>query len=84
MKKLSLLSLGFCLAIVAVSCADNATTTNSTTDSSTTTMSGDNMNNTPATTTEETGVMVGGANMVPSKDIVDNAAASSDHTTLVG
>ncbi|MBN8674171.1 MAG: fasciclin domain-containing protein [Chitinophagales bacterium] len=32
---------------------------------------------------EEAGVMVGGANMVPSKDIVDNAAASADHTTLV-
>lgn len=32
---------------------------------------------------DEPGVMVGGANMVPSKDIVDNAAGSSDHTTLV-
>ncbi|MBL7700677.1 MAG: fasciclin domain-containing protein [Ferruginibacter sp.] len=32
---------------------------------------------------EEPGVMVGGANMVPSKDIVDNAAGSADHTTLV-
>lgn len=32
---------------------------------------------------EEMGVMVGGANMVPSKDIVDNAAGSADHTTLV-
>lgn len=32
---------------------------------------------------EEKGVMVGGANMVPSKDIVDNAANSNDHTTLV-
>jgi len=32
---------------------------------------------------EEKGVMVGGANMVPSKDIVDNAAGSADHTTLV-
>lgn len=32
---------------------------------------------------EETGVMVGGANMVPSKNIVENAAGSSDHTTLV-
>lgn len=32
---------------------------------------------------EEAGVMVGGANMVPSKDIVDNAASSADHTTLV-
>jgi uncharacterized surface protein with fasciclin (FAS1) repeats len=32
---------------------------------------------------EEPGVMVGGANMVASKDIVDNAAGSADHTTLV-
>lgn len=28
-------------------------------------------------------VMVGGAKMVPSKDIVDNAVGSEDHTTLV-
>ena len=34
-------------------------------------------------TTEEAGVMVGGANMVPSKNIVENASGSSDHTTLV-
>jgi uncharacterized surface protein with fasciclin (FAS1) repeats len=32
---------------------------------------------------EEKGVMVGGANMVPSKNIVENAAGSADHTTLV-
>ena len=32
---------------------------------------------------EEQGVMVGGAKMVPSKNIVENAAGSSDHTTLV-
>ena len=31
----------------------------------------------------EEGVMVGGANMVASKNIVENAAGSSDHTTLV-
>ncbi len=31
----------------------------------------------------EDGVMVGGAQMVPTKDIVDNAVNSSDHTTLV-
>ena len=31
----------------------------------------------------ETGVMVGGANMVPSKNIVENAIGSADHTTLV-
>lgn len=45
---------------------------------------------TPATDTTatmapapEAGVMVGGANMVPSKNIVENAAGSADHTTLV-
>jgi len=32
---------------------------------------------------EETGVMVGGANMLASKNIVENAAASNEHTTLV-
>ena len=32
---------------------------------------------------EEAYVMVGGARMVPSKDIVDNAVGSEDHTTLV-
>ncbi len=32
---------------------------------------------------EEPGVMVGGAKMVASKDIVDNAVNSNDHTTLV-
>lgn len=37
----------------------------------------------PAKPAEEPGVMVGGANMVASKDIVDNAAGSADHTTLV-
>ena len=31
----------------------------------------------------EAGVMVGGANMVPSKNIVENAIGSTDHTTLV-
>lgn len=32
---------------------------------------------------QEAGVMVGGANMVPSKNIVENAIGSADHTTLV-
>lgn len=34
-------------------------------------------------TQEEEGVMIGGAMMVPSLDIVDNAINSADHTTLV-
>lgn len=33
--------------------------------------------------TEEDGVMVGGSKMVKSKNIVENAASSADHTTLV-
>lgn len=37
----------------------------------------------PMTAPAEEGVMVGGANMVPSKNIVENALGSSDHTTLV-
>lgn len=35
------------------------------------------------TTVAEEGVMVGGAMMVPSKNIVENALGSSEHTTLV-
>jgi len=35
------------------------------------------------TSAKEAGIMVGGANMVPSKNIVENAAGSNDHTTLV-
>lgn len=38
---------------------------------------------TPPPPAEEAGVMVGGANMVPSKNIVENASGSSEHTTLV-
>ncbi len=37
----------------------------------------------PMAPKEEEGVMVGGAKMVPSKNIVDNAVGSADHTTLV-
>jgi uncharacterized surface protein with fasciclin (FAS1) repeats len=55
--------------------------------SSTTTDTSSTMAETPkmadTTNTAEAGVMVGGANMVPSKNIVENAAGSADHTTLV-
>lgn len=43
----------------------------------------DNMPVKPEPEKEEPFVMVGGAKMVPSKDIVDNAVGSADHTTLV-
>ena len=58
-------------------CNDSATTTTDTT-KDTTTMANDNK-----MANEEQGVMVGGAKMVPSKNIVENAAGSNDHTTLV-
>lgn len=37
----------------------------------------------PMTPKEEEGVMVGGAKMVASKNIVENASGSADHSTLV-
>lgn len=70
-------------AVLFVSCNDSSTSTETTTDSAATTgatpVTTDTMNNMP----QEQGVMVGGANMVPSKNIVENAVNSSDHTTLV-
>lgn len=77
----------FSLAIIAAvtttlfsACGDGTKET-STTTSTTDTVSSAAM---PAETmSTEKGVMVGGANMVPSKNIVENAANSADHTTLV-
>lgn len=79
MKK-TFLSLAVVAALVTFTACGDAKTDSSTTvttDTSTTTAAP--IVETPA----ETGVMVGGANMVPSKNIVQNAAASADHTTLV-
>ena len=69
------------LTISVVSCGDSTKETKeSTMDSSGTAM----MEDTSAKMTmEEKGVMVGGAMMVPSKNIVENAVNSADHTTLV-
>jgi len=60
--------------LTAITSCNSASTTSETQDS------------TMTDTTEmmsETGVEVGGAMMLPSKNIVENAAASADHTTLV-
>lgn len=65
-------------AVMFMACNENKTETTTTMQSDSTMMATDKMM--PA---EETGVMVGGANMVPSKNIVENAAGSADHTTLV-
>lgn len=60
-----------------ISCQEKKTETTETT----TEMTDTSMATEPMAT--EAGVMVGGANMVPSKNIVENAAMSSDHKTLV-
>ena len=69
MKKL-VISGAFLLAVFALSAADASAQTMS--KSKTTQNAG-----------MDKGVMVGGAMMVPSKNIVENALGSSDHTTLV-
>ena len=78
MKKnlFSLLVAGALTTVSFVACNDTKTDETKT---DTTTM----VKEEPMKPMEEKGVMVGGANMVPSKDIVDNAAGSADHTTLV-
>ena len=74
----------FSIALVAASAltiaaCNSGTETTTTTD--TTSMAQPKMDEKmPA---QEEGVMVGGANMVKSKNIVENAAGSADHTTLV-
>lgn len=78
MKKIFLMAAVSALFLTA--CNDTASTTDTTTDSSNM-MASDASSNMMAN--EEQGVMVGGSKMVPSKNIVENAAGSADHTTLV-
>lgn len=75
MKK-QFLSAVMGVAFLAMAAACNSANTDSTSaDTVATTM--------PDTVMTEAGVEVGGAMMVPSKNIVENAMGSSDHTTLV-
>ncbi len=82
-KKFS--SFAVVAAIVLASCSDNSGDSSATSDSATAPTYGkDDMTGTDSMSgTTEAGVMVGGANMVPSKNIVENAANSNEHTTLV-
>ena len=75
MKK-QFLSVAMGVAFLAMTAACNSANTDTTTENAAdTTMVESSMT--------ETGVEVGGTMMVPSKNIVENAMASSDHTTLV-
>jgi uncharacterized surface protein with fasciclin (FAS1) repeats len=78
-KFFSILALAAITSSVFIACNNETKTTKETKMEDTATM--DKME--PVKPIEEQGVMVGGANMVPSKDLVDNAAGSADHTTLV-
>lgn len=72
------------LSFLALVCACSSSKTNAT-DSTMTDSSAMDTSMAMADTTMHTqeGVMVGGALMVPTKNIVENALGSSDHTTLV-
>ena len=77
MKKI--LFMAACSALILTACNNSSTTSDSTKDS-TNMLASDTAKKIDS---EEQGVMVGGAKMVPSKNIVENAAGSADHTTLV-
>jgi uncharacterized surface protein with fasciclin (FAS1) repeats len=80
MKK-TFLSFAIVATVVFASCAEGEKKAETAeTPTATTTTETPKMDTTPKA---ETGVMVGGANMVASKNIVENAAGSADHTTLV-
>jgi uncharacterized surface protein with fasciclin (FAS1) repeats len=81
MKKNFLSIVLFAGISVTLFTACNDSTKETSTTSTTDTVSASTM---PADTMAmENGVIVGGAKMVPSKNIVENAANSADHTTLV-
>ncbi len=81
MKK-TFLSFAVVATIVFASCAEGEKKTE-TVETPTTTETPKMETTTADTNKLEAGVMVGGANMVASKNIVENAAGSADHTTLV-
>lgn len=68
-------------ALLLTACTEEKKTTETTT-STTTKDTATKMADQPKMS-EEAGVMVGGSKMVASKNIVENAAGSADHTTLV-
>jgi uncharacterized surface protein with fasciclin (FAS1) repeats len=77
---LSLLVAACFTTLSFVACGDSATTTATTDSVAAESKMEESKMDQPKM---EEGVMVGGANMVASKNIVENAAGSSDHTTLV-
>jgi uncharacterized surface protein with fasciclin (FAS1) repeats len=85
MKK-QIFTVAMALAFLSLASACNSSKNQSTTDTashmSDTSSKMSGMTDTSAMHTQE-GVMVGGGLMVPTKNIVENAVGSKDHTTLV-
>lgn len=86
MKK-QIFTVAMALAFLSLASACNSSKPDAATDTSTTKMTDtsstmSSMADTSKMSTQE-GVMVGGALMVPTKNIVENAVESKDHTTLV-
>jgi uncharacterized surface protein with fasciclin (FAS1) repeats len=74
------------MSMAVISCSDTGTTNTTSSDSSkmtTNTTDSSAIGTDASKMNEEPGVMVGGAKMVASKNIVENAAGSADHSTLV-
>ncbi|HEX8316720.1 MAG TPA: fasciclin domain-containing protein [Flavisolibacter sp.] len=85
-KPIFVFATAFVFSMTIISCSDSGTASVKGADSSTISTTNNNAgsgNNANSTAPAEQGVMVGGAMMVPSKNIVENAAGSADHTTLV-
>lgn len=78
-NKISSALVAICFSGALFVACGETTTTAKTTDS----LSMETPKMEPMTPKEEDGVMVGGSKMVASKNIVENASGSSDHTTLV-
>lgn len=79
-KQFFVLAATAALMITVVSCGETTKDGAAATQDTTNMTSMDTAATAPA---QEKGVMVGGAMMVPSKNIVENAMNSADHTTLV-
>lgn len=88
-KQISFFALSFVFSVALFSCSDSGTSNTTSSDSTSTTTTNNTIPpsvdtaSSAASTSQEAGVMVGGAMMVPSKNIVENAVGSSEHTTLV-
>lgn len=85
MKK-QLFNVAMGLAFLSMAAACNSSKTTTATDSTVTTTTTDTatkMASSDTTMHTQEGVIVGGALMVPTKNIVENALGSKDHTTLV-